>query len=117
MFLLTGINALINLALDLAIQEEEERKAAKAATQAAMAGLAGAMGDVGASVAIGAHSAAEIGKLASEDAGVLEAIDTVAKAVGGGAGGFAHGLEPGLVHLGARAGAGATRAPPAYGGS
>lgn len=105
MFIITGINALIKLALELAIRDEETRKAAKAATQAALAGVAGAMGDVGAAVSTGVQAGAEVAKLATKDAGVLEAMDTVTSAIAGGADGFMDGLETGLMHLGARAGA------------
>lgn len=105
MFIITGINALIKLALELAIRDEEERKAAKAAAQAALAGVAGAVGDVGAAVSTGVQAGSEAAKLATKDAGVLEVIDSVTSAVGGGAEGFLDGLETGLLHLGLRSGA------------
>lgn len=113
MFIL-AIDALVQLALDLAIRDQKAREAAKLATHAGFAGAAAAMGDVASAVAGSILTGGEAAKHAVDDPEMAKWLDTGVNVAAGAAGGFTNSIANGVAQLGFTAGTAAGGAGVGY---
>lgn len=113
MFIL-AIDALVQLALDMAIRDKAARDAAKLAVHAGFAGAAAAVGDVGSAVAAGILTGGEAAKHAVHDPEMAKWLDTGVNVAAGAAGGFTNNIASGVLQLGFTAGTAAGGAGVGY---
>ncbi len=88
---ITGM--VIDLGIELAIRDEQVKKAAKASAAAALASVSAATGDVASAASLAIKSATNSASIATKDIGALSAIDTLGQVAQSATGGY---LENGL---------------------